>query len=53
MFFKCLSVHNRPHGYSFTAWPYGAVGMQPTGMLSCFCCEYIFSLFNNSSVFFK
>ena len=30
------SVHNRPHGYSVTAHPsYGAVGMHPTGMLSC------------------
>ena len=31
------SVHNRPHGYSVTAYPcYGTVGMYPTGMLSCF-----------------
>ena len=30
-------VHIRPHGYSVTAPPcYHAVGMQPTGMLSCF-----------------
>ena len=30
-------VHNRPHGYSVTAYPcYGTVGMYPTGMLSCF-----------------
>ena len=30
------SVHNRPHGYSVTVHPcYGAVGMHPTGMLSC------------------
>ena len=30
------SVHYRPHGYSVTAHPwYSAVGMHPTGMLSC------------------
>ena len=30
------SVHNRPHGYSVTGHPcYSAVGMHPTGMLSC------------------
>ena len=30
------SVHNRPHGYSVTVHPsYCAVGMHPTGMLSC------------------
>ena len=33
----CHSVHNRLHGYSFTAHPcYGAVGTHSTGMLSCF-----------------
>ena len=32
----CHSVHNWPHGYSFTAHPcYGAVVTHPTGMLSC------------------
>ena len=32
----CHSVHNRPHCYSVTAHPwYGAVGMHPTGMVSC------------------
>ena len=32
----CHSVHNRPHGYSITAYPcYGTVGTHPTGMLSC------------------
>ena len=34
--FSQVSVDNRPHGYWFTARPcYGAVGMHPTGMLSC------------------
>ena len=29
------SVHNRPHGYSVTAYPfYGVVGTHATGMLS-------------------
>ena len=33
--FSQVFVHNRPHGYSFTAHPcYGAVGTYPTGMLS-------------------
>ena len=32
----CHSVYNRPCGYLFTTHPcYGAVGMHPTGMLSC------------------
>ena len=31
-----FSVHNRPHGYSFTARPcYVVGGTHPTGMLSC------------------
>ena len=29
-------MHSWPHGYSFTAWPYNAVGTHPTGMHSCF-----------------
>ena len=34
--FSQVFVHNRPHGYSFTASScYGAVGTHPTGMLSC------------------
>ena len=46
MFFTCfcVSVHNRPHGYSVTAHSvgysitscYGAVSTHPTGMLSYF-----------------
>ena len=33
--FSEVFVHNRPHGYPFTARPcYGAAGMHPTGMLS-------------------
>ena len=37
------SVHNRPHGYSFTAHPcYGAVGTHPTGMLSCLAMIYAY-----------
>ena len=32
--FSQVSVHNRPHGYSFTACV--PVGTPPTGMLSCF-----------------
>ena len=36
-FRRCLSVHNQPHGFSFTVRPYyGAIGTHPTGMLSCF-----------------
>ena len=36
------SIHNRPHGYWFTAHPcYGAVGTRPTGMLSCSWCGEI------------
>ena len=35
VFTGVLSFHNQPHGYSFTARPYGAVGTHPTGMLSC------------------
>ena len=38
-FHRCLSVHNRPHGYWFTARPcYSAVGTHPTWILSCFLC---------------
>ena len=36
--FSQVSVHNRSHGYLFTARPcyaHGAVGTHPTGMFSC------------------
>ena len=37
------SVHNRPHGYSFTAHPcYGAVDTHPTGMLSCLNIKFTY-----------
>ena len=46
------SVHNRLHGYWFTAHPcYGAVGMHPTGMLSCF--KVILSSRLHNDEFFK
>ena len=33
----CHSIHNRPHGYLFTAHPcYSVVCTYPTAMLSCF-----------------
>ena len=41
-FHRCLSVHNRARGYSFTARPcYSTVGTHPTGML---CCLVVFFL---------
>ena len=47
----CHSVHNRPHGYSFTAHPcYGAGGMHPTGMHSCFNQQFpIYDILRNGN----
>ena len=42
MFYRCLSVHNQPHGYSVTGHPcYGAFGTHRTGMFSRFSCSVI------------
>ena len=50
MFSRCLSVHNRPQDYLFTARPcYGAGGMHPTGMLPCLTSVSIKSITISSS----
>ena len=49
----CYSVHNRPHGYSFTAHPcYGTTNMHPSGMLSCYCLQQSWGkvIFSQASV---
>ena len=46
-----IPSHNRPHGYSFTAHPcYGAGGMHPTGMHSCFNQQFpIYDILRNGN----